>query len=291
MSKHTVFSDGLKKHGLDSVEPPSTLFHYTTAGGFAGIVESRNIRATNFSFMNDPSEVVHGRDLIQSLLQEARQKHPQPRVDELYRRTIVELNKEGASEIYVSCFTAKKDDLSQWRAYGGSSARYALEFDTKKLIEATLRPHSYKVRFSEVVYNQQQQHEAVSDVLEAAANMVRDLALEEADLDDCAGILFRRLARMLPRLKAQPYDVEAEWRIILLVRADDTKKVKFDTSKGVIRSYIDFPLTADRLPLKSVFVLAPSRPKAAEKAARLVLNKAGLEEAKVQYSTIPVADV
>ena len=291
MSRLTRFSDELKRHGIQRSPWPASLFHYTTAGGFAGIVESRNIRATNFSFMNDPSEIVHGRDLILRHLQEEQRPHRDSVVAELYERTIEELNKEGASEIYVCCFTAKKDDLSQWRAYGGSTARYALEFDTDQIHAATLIPHSYKVRFSEVVYNEETQHEAVRGVLQAAARMVIDLGITPAELPDCTGILSRRLVRMLPTLKAQAYEVEAEWRIILLVRADDTHKLKFDTSRGVIRSYIDFPLTTARLPLRSVFVLAPSRPKAAEKAARLVLNKAGLEETTVRYSTIPVADV
>src|SRR5436305_1025961 len=49
---------------LDSgVAPPNTVYHYTTADGFVGIIREMTLRATNFSFLNDPSEVQYGKEL------------------------------------------------------------------------------------------------------------------------------------------------------------------------------------------------------------------------------------
>jgi len=51
---------------------PECLYHYTTAPGLAGILNSRSIRATNFSFLNDPSEIEYGRDLAINVIAHAR---------------------------------------------------------------------------------------------------------------------------------------------------------------------------------------------------------------------------
>lgn len=40
------------------------LFHYTTAAGLSGIIESKSLRATHASFMNDEEEIVGFYDCI-----------------------------------------------------------------------------------------------------------------------------------------------------------------------------------------------------------------------------------
>ena len=292
MSHLSAFSEALKRARPAPSERPETLFHYTTAGGFAGIVQSGVIRATNFSFMNDPLEVVHGQSLISSLLSDSLRRHNDPLVRRVLEGALERLTERGAgAEIYVSCFTTMNDDLSQWRWYGaGTAARYALEFRTAGLHEATLVPRQYKVRFSKVLYDEALQRAKVQMVLDAAANFMIENQPSDAPLKHYAAHLFRRLARMLPTLKAPSYAAEAEWRIVLLKPANDVSELEFDTSRGVIRSYVKFPLrVGGTLPLESVIVLAPTYKTAAEKAARLVLNYAKTP-AEVRGSRVSVAD-
>jgi hypothetical protein len=64
---------------------PATLYHYTGAGGVASILSSDHLRATNFSFLNDPSEVQHGHDLVVSTLQREQRARGQARARILER--------------------------------------------------------------------------------------------------------------------------------------------------------------------------------------------------------------
>ncbi len=128
------------------------LFHYTSAEGVKGIIESQNLRATHFRFLNDTSEL--------SLLR--------PRIEKLFRDEIAELVMEDemrfgsfdstlrslfvrdeAKKLFQSAFIALEEMsplfltslcrhtepnhvsdglLSQWRSYGKAGG-YCIVFD------------------------------------------------------------------------------------------------------------------------------------------------------------------
>ena len=80
-------------------EPPSLLYHYTSAEGLAGILGSGLIQAGHVAFMNDPSET--------HLLFGGPPEEP------IYHH-------------YVASFSAHEDDLSLWRAYGDNGRGSAI---------------------------------------------------------------------------------------------------------------------------------------------------------------------
>lgn len=274
----------------DSPRPP-VLYHYTTAGGFEGIVRSRAIRATNFSFMNDPSEIAYGRRLIMRLLGE-RRRDAEPVTAELFNGVTIDLAGD-LPEIYVASFSTSRDDLSQWRAYGGSPARFALGFPTPFIQEATTRDYEHFVRFSRVLYEPGDQIEKVGLAIDAAVTFLQQNEVGPEEARELRPRLTRRLLRMLPALKEPAYRAEAEWRIVILARPDVELKLSFDTSRGVIRPYLLFPLeTRNGLPLvlESLLVLAPAHPEAAMKAAGMVLQSAGITNVNLRPSGIPFAE-
>jgi len=87
------------------------IYHYTTMAGFKGIVESREIWATDLRYMNDPTELKLGYDYL--------------------NRTVCESGNSGNTierdpsiPIFACSFSKHEDVLSQWRAYakGGGVA-------------------------------------------------------------------------------------------------------------------------------------------------------------------------
>ena len=46
------------------------LYHYTNAIGFLGIVQNNMVWATDYTFMNDPSEHIYGHELVEEVLKE-----------------------------------------------------------------------------------------------------------------------------------------------------------------------------------------------------------------------------
>ena len=133
------------------------LFHYTTANGLIGILDSGEIWSTAYYCANDESELAAGRGVLSPLFRSATHKLIEandPRVLAFNRRGVdirdyadqfegqitgVALNAICA---YISCFckpTSEEDFihglLSQWRGYG-SDGGYALHFSRKKLLSA-----------------------------------------------------------------------------------------------------------------------------------------------------------
>ncbi|MET4038086.1 hypothetical protein ABIB94_009246 [Bradyrhizobium sp. JR7.2] len=144
-------------------DPDHSLFHYTTATGLIGIVESNTLWATHASFLNDTAEC----QLLSTLLA--------PQIRREFEKIVPELTSRGAfkpellsqlgdngmateaervvnsisraidsgSPIHITSFCLHKNGspesehglLSQWRGYGRGG--FAIEFDEAKIDDLT----------------------------------------------------------------------------------------------------------------------------------------------------------
>jgi len=138
------------------------LFHYTTAAGLSGILESKFLRATHASFMNDEEEIVGFYDrILPKILHpvflkyaEESRDHPEFRRQQRdmsfehycadrFEEVMSSIKKSASSwhDHYIASFSTTTAPLvlehgllSQWRAYG-SDGGYAIVFDAKALDE------------------------------------------------------------------------------------------------------------------------------------------------------------
>lgn len=98
---------------------PPTFYHYTDAAGFKGFVESGTIRATHIAFMNDASEYLHAVSLLLNDIRQARKRVTNPLqiklLDEL-EPPMATAQPQHAAPYFIACFSAKENDLNQWRA-------------------------------------------------------------------------------------------------------------------------------------------------------------------------------
>jgi hypothetical protein len=268
---------------------PATLYHYTGAGGVAGILSSDHLRASNFSFLNDPSEVQHGHELVMSTLQRERRARGLAQV-RILSRIEKSFAAEVVSEVYVACFTTRRDDLSQWRAYGGASAaRYAIGFDSEVIRErAWAVPEAM---FDRVIYDEAQQVERVNRIITKTLQFVVTKLLGKMETQAIASEAARRLARLLPRLKSPAYAAEEEWRFIRWVPVTAVADVQFDTARGTVRPYVHFVTkAASSLPVTELIVMAPGRERASLKAADMLLNKMRIHNVSAAHSQVPFAE-
>jgi hypothetical protein len=263
---------------------PATVYHYTSAKGFAGIVGEAEFRATNFSFLNDPSEIQYGKDLSLQLLTRIHEMllGGQYLIDHM----LTELKAKVISESYVSCFTELSDDLSQWRAYGTSGTdRYCIGFDGARLSSVfNTRPGG---RFAKIIYTRDQQEDLINSVVTRAMTFVEKNEIHPENWPDVAKAVADAIAGLLPQFKDPAYKSEAEWRIIRWHDDLEHDSLSFETSRGTLRPYLPAALP---LPLiVSVEVMAPNRKDAAVKAADMLLRKAKISCA-TRHSSIPFAE-
>ncbi|MEV5360851.1 DUF2971 domain-containing protein [Micrococcus luteus] len=124
-----------------TVDDPEFLYHYTSAGGLAGILGQQCVWATDTAFLNDASEIQYAGEKLESMLVDLGKQidlgHPAVGSDEHNKQLVVgtaasalakylrpdedpfpdNYTLDGAS--YVACFSTEPDQLSQWRGYGG----------------------------------------------------------------------------------------------------------------------------------------------------------------------------
>lgn len=267
---------------------PTAVYHYTTAAGFEGILRDSFVRATNLTYMNDPSELEYGRRVVdRTLAREAKASAGTRRI--LFDSASKALEQASLAEVYVACFTLLKDNLSQWRAYGSATGeRYSIGFNPGVLQDATVGPESF---LTSVSYSASTQVKRVRTVLTRAAEFITAEHVPQKSLQPLAIETARRLARLIPALKTQEYSVEKEWRGVITRPLTDAAEIRFDTSRGVVRPYFPFtlPFTDDDTIL-SVDVLAPNRATAAIKAANLVLRRAKITSVNAKPSRVPFAE-
>ncbi|MGA2964313.1 MAG: hypothetical protein ABSD96_21845 [Candidatus Korobacteraceae bacterium] len=120
---------------LNTADPPSELFHYTTTEGLFGILESKRLWAADALSMNDPTEGLHAGGALLEHLRKRKAEIPAFILDAFSEAEIVEVLD---NQVFFSCFCADGDLLSQWRAYGRDGRGYALAFNPQQLLDATV---------------------------------------------------------------------------------------------------------------------------------------------------------
>ena len=103
------------------------LYHYTRTQALLDIIRSERLRASDVLFMNDAGELAHATTVIQRILRKACYQYTaaRPVFGEMFDK-VWELGPPNGA-VFAFCLTENGDQLSQWRAYGGSTG-YSLGF-------------------------------------------------------------------------------------------------------------------------------------------------------------------
>src|SRR5436190_12852489 len=120
----TTLLRGLDSHffKIVSLHPddflPETLYHYTSTAGLHGIISTGKLWASNYSFLNDSSELQYGRQIALEVLAE-RASQATGKTRSLLRDVAHDFDVvAGVVDYYLTCFCRTPDLLSQWRGYG-----------------------------------------------------------------------------------------------------------------------------------------------------------------------------
>ena len=230
---------------------PEILYHYTTAIGLTGIIESQTLWATNAEFLNDAQELQFGRARLRdALLQRADELNPEGNrvVDDDYSRATVMRSAAdhlapgglyAAKQyhfVYVACFCEVGDLLSQWRSYGAAGG-YAVGFRMAQLrFVEPAEPGARTGGFEEnAALIRVQYGDAVVD--EVARRVLETVAPRPVGSPGAAGYA-RAQTVVLPALagiKHAAFSEEHEWRLVVVT---DQHKPSFRTGLLGVIPYI-----------------------------------------------------
>ena len=210
------------------------LYHYTDAAGLKGILERKELWATNFRYFNDPEEYRYGSKLFRDALCGRENLIMYNR-----ERTIANLTFANPSERsydpYICSFSREGDLLSQWRGYNRGLG-FVIGFDENKLLS---HMRDYGVERVEVNYDSNEQKQEIEQFLQDFYKMQMEAHPgSKPSTQNIEPTAFR----LMVSFKHYGFHEEKEVRFVRFA-FPEAQGIKVRSTAGGLKPYIPFPLT------------------------------------------------
>lgn len=305
-------------------DAPTEVWHYTSAAGLKGIIENDYLFASPATQMNDSKELHEGRETAEKVLKRLLVDDPAALKEALSQiGTFDEVFQESENLFLISAST-DGDNLSLWRNYG-STASYAIRFDTTKVLRPIVNPGSLSNRLLDdevpgIMLSYPLPHAAASGSLEWLPVDYNGLRANELAEKIASGIRSVQLreqsaqfirdyrSRLLARVKHGSFSAETEVRRIIRVSPSHAFLGFRDSPKGLMRhirvgySSTDSPgrlqtadgkdlhdciLKPDKLPIQEVKLSPVGHLSSAPGSLASFLQLHGYADVKVSRSASP----
>lgn len=264
--------------------PPKSLSHYTSISGLMGIVKSRRLWASNASFLNDRSELLHALNAARTAIEKLSTSRTLVRWEPTLRKVVQELEDGKIPDTYVACFCGSADNLSQWRGYSGPEQGVSITFDRRRL---DARLHADGAKLYKVTYAKITTATKVRDALKGEFRDIADLNnLEDMADERSHAEVFRRVSSLLPKFKHYGFRDEREWRFVVQQPAAACE-LKFRAGLNRVVPYIEVGARDAHLPITSVTVGPGNDQRLTAQSLRTFLRCHGHEDVAVDLSDIP----
>jgi len=304
-------------------EVTTSVFHYTSSSGLIGILESKRLRASEASSLNDLAEIRQGWDSIRRWLKN------QPKSEEVDLLSAHAADPmKGKHEVFVLSGSTAADDANQWRLYGDGAAGYAIELDgsvplaavtdvpaapstpTRPRFGMNIKDVAAVTPWRHVLYAKPLIEEALDQLVEAVESKSRSIeSVDDADARDFyyEGLRddsYDALATVAHLIKAPGFSGENEVRVVAtfawgedhihyrpgahgIVGYANLTQAPRGYSSSVLRPSAGQAVASSSLPVKSVR-LGPLLSTEHESTVLAFLRKNDLRRAGVTLSAVPL---
>jgi hypothetical protein len=244
--------------------PPEILWHYTSLDALMKILDSGSIWASHIRYLNDSSEYDHMVHTIDNRVCELRSEVMSQVIEDPTRcaalTSVHRILKAGISRVtYVSSFSAKKDDLSQWRGYCPPGQGVSIGFYSRAIKAAinpaTHHPHVNPGQLGEVIYLKSDEGRSFDKWIESACEAPQeDMAVTNTD------ILRITISLAAAFYKDLSFKEEEEWRVILERNSlgGRPSKIHFRLGKSTLIPYQEITLGTQPHEFIKEIVVGPS---------------------------------
>jgi hypothetical protein len=288
--------------GSLAFDPDLTVWHYTNGSGLVGILQSGQIFATQVACLNDSTETLYAQRLYKaSLLEVEKQYSDNQVVQSLFKHFATEFQDDSTtaasspSKFFVACFTQKKNDLSQWRAYSdaGGENGFAIGFRVGGLFGG----NRLVVR---VNYDRDLHLALAGEVAEATVNyFLKGLEDDPSRSSDTWAVEFfeawdEQIYGLSPIIKDPGFKEEDEIRIVHELQINELGEIQMRQKRTLLGRYValNFGLRWVGRKLKlpvTCIVVGPSRhPAVSRVSVGTLLHQLGYEGVPVEISTCPL---
>lgn len=227
---------------------PKKIYHYTDDKGLKGILESGTIWLTDIFSLNDPSELAHSFSLASELIRQ----QVDHKAKDIFAKEFVQFATKGglqaAAHFFVASFSARRDDLSQWRAYADDGKGYVLEFDTQMLEQAYVASDSQHNSTFDVTYREETLRELFGKIVDMAMAIILmpdgrglELKLIGKFMAHLSLLLTLHILEVAIYFKHGGYENEREYRFFQIFRFDQpVPQVKYRSRPYSLVRYREF---------------------------------------------------
>ena len=296
-----------KAFGTTPLEPEGgLLWHYTTGANVASIIEKGEIWLTRLDCLNDSSEYRLSFDILSEVLSLRPTTAPTSNEHSFHEYLIRRFKERPLhfENCFITCFSTERNDLSQWRAYGGLQGEngFAIGFEASKLAR-----NKTALSLKKVQYGGRDLRRFLSRVLERMFDFYLNGSAWDPDRQDLRRawedisytIVERQAIKRFPFFKDQAFKSENEWRLVCWPDVRSDASFEFKQSGLMLKQHLKLSASRigfrkDLLPIREI-VVGPSRHAQASKLTLenlLSLKGYNLEalgwKPKVSTSNIPL---
>jgi hypothetical protein len=280
-----------RRLGIINENNPDTIYHYTDLDGFKGMIDTSCIWLSDYSYLNDASELLHGGKLISEAALKMLDLPKYKSMQELIQIWIESIKKVNY-RVCIASFSSDGDSLSQWRSYGSN---IAVGFNTNSPIGYPSETHFKPVEYD--VYKQ-----------EKLINLFLCHMCQAYTVDNSSGRLEKakdiyesisRLIALMVFFKDSGFKDEMEYRIAYIEDKELFENIgvkisskEFRVSQGKLIPYVkstDLPTPMKekcKINISSI-VLGPGADIVLERGIREFLDYNGYEDVLIKKSCIP----
>lgn len=263
------------------------LYHYTSAKGLLGILQSSRLHATDVRYMNDERELAHGLELVSESFEEWRTQQKTPLRHKILRGINLK-SLISRYDIYAHCLSANRDQLSQWRGYAAEGTGYAIGFMRTGLEELTVEDTSVPAILVRMDYSsnaegtiaylegillghEEAEKEGKPFTMASSRRMIEEILLAES-----------------LKFKNSAFVEEKEWRLCSLVPKTSDLPPEFLPRWNTLAPFVKFKSPAEaRLPIFEI-VLGPGTDKERTHAAlKRLVHRYGYDNVHITESEAP----
>jgi hypothetical protein len=290
IAEFTKWSADLLKTEEKAKEITHPLYHYTDAAGLKGILEHQKFWFTDYQHLNDPSEFIHGTDLIHGAI---RMLSPSGADEPVRHFCEIVSSMLGSPKIrdqfflfMIASFSYDSDDLGQWRSYADNGRGYAIGFGRKAFDVVEPTPNQQpdeKVFVGPVIYDMQERSEQITAVVNRATAVVLQ-AHSQGVLSNAFMQELSRCTLASPLIwyaltsKHPAYKHEQEVRLVMAnARENLVPFIKTRVRGSEIVPYVEHKMPMRKPPHLLEIVVGPAAPAGAERSVRIMLDALGAD--------------
>lgn len=264
--------------GVGPDEGLPVVVHYSSPEGVLGILETGEIWATDVHFLNDQSEFSYAVDLFEDEVRRRIKKR------ELHKDWVKFIEKELVAmrerRTFVSCFSARRDDLSQWRAYGAQGVALGVSVSVLQGVADRLSNAS---AFAPLIYDLNKQASLIVDLID---RLVTE-APGESPPKSLRTAVVSLLTLLASFLKDPCFREEDEWRLVVWGDLAGEAAERVRCVGGILTPFVPVPIGPVKDFISCVWVGPGPDLQLSRSGIERALGHFGCPDVRVLESSIP----